>query len=861
MTPITDTQSRWHNWYRHPKAIPAALLALLLVFALLTAGMVRSLTMGAMERIEAQQKQIVFASAQELDYDLGAYIAVASGISNEARFLAQVASPTDAHLEAIAYSFEQVAMRMDNFDKIRWIDAAGMERVRVERRSDGVIARTPEDQLQNKGGRPFFGNNVVLQAGEVSVSDLDLLMDNGAVVRPLRKVWRVGMSLRSPAGDSLGILLINLDTKDILKQLAASQGMQTAVTLVNAQGEWIHNLDQPAQEFGLQMGTGFTFAAQHPAVWRVIQQSPDGSVRDADRVWFWHTYDPSQARHRQLKISGPPLILMGYIDNASFWAIALKNTLVVAPIMLLVLGVLAWVLLNLLRSLTALDQQRQRVNSIIDGTQTGTWELNVPQGHALLNDHFAHMLGYARTELEPFSMAQLKPLMHPDDVQTLERDFAGHLANPTTPFKARFRLRHKDGHWVWIQSRGQVITLSAKGKPLLMYGTHTDISDLVNATEKADAANQAKSQFLASMSHELRTPMNAILGFTQVLERDSLNEDQMECLHEVSKAGKHLLTLIDEVLDLSKIESGNLQLSTEALDAGELVEECLSLMKPQAKARNIELAFHTPKGMWVLADRMRLRQILLNLLSNAIKYNRTDGKVTVTLAATGQALTRFEVTDTGQGIPPAAQPLVFQPFQRGMAEGSDIAGTGIGLSISRHLVQLMGGEIGFESTLGQGSTFWIDMPTASGLALTSAQEPKPLADLATMAVRSPLKTVLCVDDNPANLRLALKILKARPHIQVLSANAPELAIELASAHRPDLVLLDINMPRMDGFEVLKVLRQMPALNQTPVVAVTANAMPKDIARGKSAGFADYLTKPLNYDSFLKTVDLLLEDAA
>jgi PAS domain S-box-containing protein len=861
---MTSASSPRGNWYRHPKAIPMALLAMLLLASMLTAGMVRSLTLESMRRIEAQQSQIVLDSAQELDYDLSAYIAVVHGISREDRFLAQVANPTDKNLDEIAYSFEQVANRLENFDKIRWLDDKGKEQVRVERQPDGQIARIPQDQLQNKADRPYFKDNVSLPPGHASVSELDLSIENNQLIRPLRKVWRVTMPLRSHAGDSLGILLINLDTKDILKQLASAHDVQSAVAVLNTRGEWIHNLDEPEQEFGLQLGTGVTFASRHPAVWKTIQQSPTGVARDDAQAWLWHTYDPSKTTYQGLKISGPPLVMLSAIDNGRFWTIARNNTLVVAPIMLLVFAALAWVMHHLLKNMNALDQERQRASSIINGTQTGTWELNLQTDVALLNDHYAHMLGYTQAAINPSSLAMMKSILHPQDVTVLDTELQRHLADPQTAFNARYRLRHKNGHWVWIQSRGQIIKFTAEGKPSLMHGIHTDISDLVDATQKAEAANQAKSQFLASMSHELRTPMNAILGFTQVLERDSLTQDQMECLQEVSKAGKHLLALIDEVLDLSKIESGNLQLSIESLDAGELVEECLSLMKPQAKSRQIELASHVPQGLWVLADRMRLRQVLLNLLSNAVKYNRTQGKVSLTLSltlsATGQAQTRFEVSDTGQGIPLEAQALVFQPFQRGMAEGSEIAGTGIGLSISRHLVQMMGGEIGFESSLGQGSTFWLALPVAPGVALSAAPVTQPIADLSPSKFQAPVKTVLCVDDNPANLRLAIKILKARPHIQVLSANAPELAIELASAHCPDLVLLDINMPRMDGYAVLRVLRQMPALDKTPVVAVTANAMPKDIARGKAAGFADYLTKPLGYDSFLATVDGLLDNA-
>jgi len=380
---------------------------------------------------------------------------------------------------------------------------------------------------------------------------------------------------------------------------------------------------------------------------------------------------------------------------------------------------------------------------------------------------------------------------------------------------------------------------------------------LIAARDEADRANHAKSDFLSSMSHELRTPMNAILGFSQLMATDdSLATEHQEGVAEILKAGHHLLNLINEVLDLAKIESGHVDLTLEPVAVRPLVEECLSLVGTLAARREVRMGHAVPEEAVVQADRTRLKQALLNLLSNAIKYNHHGGSVSLDVHQVDGSRLRIRVTDTGPGIASERLPELCQPFNRLGAENSNIEGAGIGLSITRRLVEMMGGTLEVESKTGIGSTFWIELP------LESPPQPAPEAAIpvgaATVQPPNPARhTVLYIEDNPANLKLVAQILGRRPHILLITAHTAELGIELARERHPDLILLDINLPGVDGYRLLEVIRKEAGLEGTPVIALTANALSSDIEQGMAAGFSDYLTKPLNVDRFFGLLDRFL----
>jgi signal transduction histidine kinase/DNA-binding NarL/FixJ family response regulator len=368
------------------------------------------------------------------------------------------------------------------------------------------------------------------------------------------------------------------------------------------------------------------------------------------------------------------------------------------------------------------------------------------------------------------------------------------------------------------------------------------------ALAQAERASASKSEFLASMSHELRTPLNSILGFSQLLMSgrsfEPLSAKQAGAVQQIDQAGRHLLSLIDDILDLSRIEGGRLALSIEPVEAAALIEEAAAMLQPSAIAAGVTL--HTDaafRGLYVRADRRRLLQVLINLLSNGIKYNNHGGSVSVSCREVdGEA--RIAVSDTGVGIPAQLQSEVFEPFNRLAQERSAIVGNGVGLALCRRLIEAMRGVIRVDSVAGKGSTFTVTLPLAAQTEHATPNFP-------------PRATVLYIEDNPASVLLMRHIMKEMIDIELVVATTPREGIELARGLRPGLILLDINLPEMDGFEVLKVLRNDDHTADIPVIAVTANALPKDLERGVAAGFDHYLTKPLNIPEFIAAMEVAL----
>lgn len=472
-----------------------------------------------------------------------------------------------------------------------------------------------------------------------------------------------------------------------------------------------------------------------------------------------------------------------------------------------------------------------------------------------VNQAAQDMLGYSFDRL--FG-EQAMEWVHPDDLQPavdmLQVAFrdgeTGHL---------RFRVKNAALDWIWLDIHMR--RMDRSDSAVVMARDITDEvqleDDLKSSKVAAEEANQAKSDFLSRMSHELRTPLNAILGFAQLLEMDELTADQRESVEQIMKGGRRLLELINEVLDIARIESGRLALSLEPVLVGDLIDECVGLIRPLAASRAIRVeSTFDDDHQHVWGDRHRLGQVMLNLLSNAVKYNVAEGTVTVTCMSPENGLLRVGVTDTGPGIPAEKVPLLFTPFERLGAEQTAIEGTGLGLALSKNLVEAMGGRLVVDTMDGEGTTFWIELRAADEVQVDPNEDVHDPDERGSDDVTAVTKTrrVLYVEDNLANLRLIERLLAGRSDVEVMSAMSGELGLDLACQHLPDLVLLDLGLPDLRGDEVLARLRRQPETADIPVIILSADATPGEIKRLMAAGAADYVTKPIDITVFMRVLE-------
>jgi PAS domain S-box-containing protein len=516
-----------------------------------------------------------------------------------------------------------------------------------------------------------------------------------------------------------------------------------------------------------------------------------------------------------------------------------------------------------------LRQQSKLLQSILDSMGDGVLVADENGKTVLLNPAAESMLGSDAVRIPHSNWSEIFGIYHPGTGSLyppadlpLARAMRGetadglelHVLNPRKAsdlfVSVNVRpLRDDEGH-----GRGGVavvrdITATRRSQELLH-----------RAKEEAERANRAKSEFLSRMSHELRTPLNSILGFAQVLEMASLHADDSASVEQILKGGRHLLNLINEVLDVARIEAGRLSLSLEPVQLAEVIQEALDLVRPLAQQRNIAIGsgFHA-ENLYVKADRQRLRQVLLNLLANGVKYNVDGGRLEVSIQCQEGGAVRTCVADTGHGIAPQERERLFRPFERLAGESRAVEGTGLGLALSKGLVEAMGGAIGVESAAG-GSTFWFDLEPAEPPADLLPE----LDDLAgyELGLGAPQdKIVLYIEDNPSNMALMKRIVESRSAVQLIGAPHGQMGLNLARTHRPDLILLDLHLPDMPGQEVLQHLRQDPDTKTIPVVIVSADATPEQMQRSLASGALSYVTKPVDIPSMLRLLDGVLENSA
>jgi PAS domain S-box-containing protein len=465
--------------------------------------------------------------------------------------------------------------------------------------------------------------------------------------------------------------------------------------------------------------------------------------------------------------------------------------------------------------------------------------------------------------------------LHPSD-RPRATDIWERALQTGVPVDVEYRVRRADGAYRWFLARG-VPVRDELGNVARWYGTLTDIDEqkrleeeralllvreqvahveLERAKRAAEAANRAKSEFLSRMSHELRTPLNAILGFGQLLEMGTPTPQQRQHIEQILKGGRHLLAVINEVLDLARSEAGRLKLSLEPLALRHVCAEVCDLVRPLAQrhAIRVEPPCAAGEAVHVLADNQRLKQVLLNLLANAVKYNHAQGEVRLTWEELPEGWVRLAVRDTGPGIAPEKLQRLFNPFDRLGAEASAVEGTGLGLVVSKRLTEAMGGRLDLTSTVGQGTTVLVDLPLWKDEGASMKDESRTGSSFILPPASLPGGTVLYIEDNRANLRLMEDILAYRPAVRLLTAVQGDAGLELARQHQPDAILLDAHLPDMPGEEVVRQVRSDARLHSTPVVIISADATAPQIERCRAAGASEYLTKPIDVARLLTLLD-------
>jgi PAS domain S-box-containing protein len=507
-----------------------------------------------------------------------------------------------------------------------------------------------------------------------------------------------------------------------------------------------------------------------------------------------------------------------------------------------------------------LQISEQRFELAMRGANDGLWDYDSQTGTVFYSPRWSEMLGLEPEQVGD-SPEELLGRLHPEDHLAARTRIEQALNGQIPGIELTYRCRKAEGGFIWVLARA-ITVRDAEGVVTRLIGTHTDITalkeselELARARDAAEAASRAKSEFLASMSHELRTPLHAVLGYTQLLSADAgIQGAGKQLVAEIARAGQHLMLLLDDLIDMARIESGELNLKLALVDVGKVLVDSLAVLSSNARERDVQLPDERelPLGVLVRADPGRLRQVVVNLLSNAIKYNRPGGKVRLEMRCEAGEV-RVTVIDTGIGIPAERQHRVFSAFDRLGAERGNIEGTGVGLVITRRLVEAMAGSVGFHSEQGVGSRFWFVLPFAEAASEPTAAEAE--------ANGSPLRHVLYIEDNPVNIRLMRQIVKRLPATRLSVAENAAQGVSLASMDPPQLVLLGLNLPGEEGFDCLARLRDTAELPRVPVIAVTASVSDEVRVRAEATGFAAVVTKPFPVQAMIDLISGYLESGA
>ena len=502
------------------------------------------------------------------------------------------------------------------------------------------------------------------------------------------------------------------------------------------------------------------------------------------------------------------------------------------------------------------DQQKERLELVIEGTRLGMWDWNPVTGHVIFSDRWAEMLGYDISEIEQ-SVKEWERLVHPDDLAGAYADIKAHLDGEVEFYENIHRMRHRDGHWVYILDRGRIVERDKEGRAIRFTGTHTDITREKNAELKALSAVNAKSLFLANMSHEIRTPLNGMLGLLQLLQETPLNTQQEEWVEIIMSCGEGLLAVINDILDLSKIETGKVTIEPVQADIRKALKLVYNLFQEKAQSKGLDYILDIDEQLpeLLLIDIQRVKQVALNLVSNAIKFTES-GSVTITVEGKPLEADHIElciaVQDTGKGI--ANTEVIWDQFsQEDNSIEREFGGTGLGLSISKNLISLMNGSIEVASKMGVGSTFELRIPC-------NYVELNPNARNDSIE-RAPLVPcdILVAEDNSVNQLVIHQVLLNLGMRPTIVADG-ELAVEACKKKAYDLIFMDLHMPKLNGIEAARKIHSDGTIKGSPtIVALSADAMPESKEACLEAGMVGFVYKPFKIDEIIESIANVTEE--
>ena len=760
------------------------------------------------------------------------------------------------------------------YDQIRYIDADGQEIIRVN-----YDPRTPVPvaaaQLQNKAHRYYFKHSIKLNRREIYVSPLDLNIEHGEVERPLKPMIRVATPSYDSGGRKRGVVVLNYTATHLIEQFKRYMGPNKQHTLLlNADGYWLSAHD-PADEWGFMLPHGRVFTTHDPAAWRWITLQPNGSYEGERGIYLFDTVYPLSHENR-LGAAFKSGVLTSHVDPRRFFWKVIKfipraEVEAIArdwrDAMLLAFAAAAALLAPAAWFVTDAYQKRKfaelHSRLLLESAHEGVFGIDLDGRVTFINPAAAQQLGFSPQELLE---RKVHALIHHSDahgepippeacrmMQAFADGSAHHISDEV--------LWRKDGSRFPVEYRSTPVRWGERIIGAVV--TFHDISErkrneqaLLSAKRRAEFADRAKSDFLAAMSHDIRTPLNVILGMEEVLAEGELNDEQRDYLRLMRGAGETLQALINDILDISKIEAGQLSLEEVAFNPSDLLLGSVEIFAPSAREKGLALSATVDPELpaAVFGDPQRIRQILINLIGNAVKFT-DQGALEITAAPAGPSRITFRVRDCGIGIPPEKLEEIFRPFsQADRSTTRRFGGTGLGLTICRRLVDLMAGEIGVESKPGEGSTFHFTLPLpaaqgASTVAVTRHAPRPPRAE-------GPPRHILLVDDSDDNRRLVEAYLKHTDHRITEAASGVE-ALERFDEERFDLVLMDLQMPEMDGYSATGEIRRREARGErtpTPVVALTAHATESDVRHAMAAGCDHYLTKPIGKARLLEAIE-------